>query len=1201
MIVRRTRLSVPPALLLMLAGSAQLAAAPQLGEEFAECHPTSLVRQWVSDAEAGQAGDPRVEHAVRRLDDVDALLVEPKMKKTGAQTEPPGEIVVADWTFRVAGTRDAGYARLNHRNDVWYESTYWQGNENWLRVGKDWHHPGDRGPSIRRFRAPKDGKITITGRVYKDHKSGDGVKVMIRHNEETVWQHELEGEDGEGVDPNLTLDVHSGDAIRFVVHKRVAIFCDTTHWDPVITYADGQRFQASTGFSKKRQGDGGWLYEMEADASVASGMTRLVWFDADFALMSDALLPSKATSLSHADAQPCLLLADADDASGMLIVPDGRQPWRLECTRSTDGRLSVKLRLKTGAALGAGLLTRPKPPTEGLPGRDSGATSETSGRARGAVGKPRHSAKAGQTRALPAFMVGAYDGRVAAGMQKLQQWIASGQDNLPIASVQERLKALGVPELDLWAMVQEDWRQQDRTDSENPQSYRDAITRHVEITRVLLTHLQAAHGADFPSAEAGELEKLAEAAGAQKGSPRSLYLKLRLLKRRITLANPLMDFGQLLFCKRVPTSYSHLVMQYYGWRARPGGGLFVLEEPGNSLRCRDILNGKLEGGNVLEPRLSYDGQKIVFSYVECPDGPLNPAAVSNEDPADNNFYHVYETDVDGTDPVQLTDAPFDDMMPCYLPDGGIAFVSTRRMGYARCFGGQFSTRWDVYTLHRMDGDGANIRTLSYHDTNEWFPTVSNTGHVLYARWDYIDRDAVTHQNLWASRPDGTNPIAVWGNATPKPHCTFQPQPIPGSNKIIFTASAHHSVAGGPITIVDPSVAADGEEALERITPDIPFPEAESRDIREYYTAPWPLSEDFYLVGYSPYPLVWEPGANPANALGIYLLDRWGNRELIYRDPKIGSTNPCPLRPRTAPPALPTSVPKDAPSSGEMVVSDVYEGLGDIPRGHIKQLRIVQIFPKTTNIANSPPIGMAREENGRAVLGTVPVEPDGSARFHVPAGKLILFQALDADGFAYQTMRSATYVQPGERVSCVGCHEHKMTAPIRTCADLMALARKPSQIEPGPWDGRPFSYVEVVQPLLDKHCVSCHGGDKTEGDIVLTGEPLDGYNRSYVTLMQDDKAFWHAGTNPENAAKYLVPRFGGRNQVQITPPGGTYGARGSRLIKLLQEGHEDVKLNADELKRLALWVDLNAIFYGVYLADEQARQLRGELVGMPEIQ
>lgn len=1158
MIACRMQLVVPSTLSVVFAvifAQSQLAAAPPIGDAFADCHPTSLIRQFVPATEAKPTDGPSVECTTRRLDDLEALLVEPRFSNISAQPELPGEVEVANLTFRVAGTRDAGYARLKHQNAVWYDSTFWQGNETWLRVGKDWHHPGDRGPSIRRFAVPKDGRITITGRVYKDHKDGDGVKVMIRHNEEKIWQHELEGKDGEGTDPNLSLDVQAGDAIRFVVHKRVAIFCDTTHWDPVITYPDGEKYQASTGFSKKRQGDGGWLYEMEADAAVASGSTRLVWFDTDFALMSTALLPAKPISLSHTNAQPCVVLADAAEASGVLIVPDGRQPWQLDCTRSTDGRLTVKLRARAGA---------------------------------------------GEARSLPSFLVGAYEGSVAAGMQMLQQWIASERDDLPIAGLRKRFDTLGVPELDLWAMVQEDWRQQDRTEADKPQSYRDAIAKHVEKTKLLLAHLQAAHGADFLSDEARQLNELAAQAASEK-SPGGIYLKLRLLKRRIAMTNPLMDFGQLLFCKRVPTSYSHLVMQYYGWRARPGGGLFVLENPGYSLRCRDILDGKLETGNVLEPRLSYDAQRIVFSYVDCPDGPLDPAKVSNDDPSDSNFYHIYEAGVDGSGPVQLTDAPFDDMMPCYLPDGGIAFVSTRRKGYARCFGGQFSTRWDVYTLHRMDADGSNIRTLSYHDTNEWFPTVSNTGHVLYARWDYIDRDAVTHQNLWASRPDGTNPIAVWGNATPKPHCTFQPQPIPGSNKIVFTASAHHSIAAGPITIVDPSVAADGEEALERINPEIPFPEAESRDIREYYTAPWPLSEDFYLVGYSPYPLVWEPGANPANALGIYLLDRWGNRELIYRDPKIGSTNPCPLRPRPLPPALPSAVPEDVSPAGEMIVSDVYEGLGDVPRGHIKQLRIVQIFPKTTNIANSPPIGMAREENSRAVLGTVPVEPDGSARFHVPTGKLVLFQALDEDGFAYQTMRSATYVQPGERVSCVGCHEHKMTTPIRTCADLLALARKPSRIEPGPWGGRPFSYVEVVQPVLDKHCVRCHGGEKTEGDIALTGEPFETYNRSYVTLMQDEEAFWHAGTNPENAAKFLVPRYGGRNQVQVTPPGGLYGARGSRLIKLLEEGHEDVKLDGDEIGRLALWIDLNAIFYGVYLPEEQARQLRGELVGMPDIQ
>ena len=333
-------------------------------------------------------------------------------------------------------------------------------------------------------------------------------------------------------------------------------------------------------------------------------------------------------------------------------------------------------------------------------------------------------------------------------------------------------------------------------------------------------------------------------------------------------------------------------------------------------------------------------------------------------------------------------------MPTYLPDGGIAFMSTRRKGYARCFGSGFSRRWDVYTLHRMRSDGSNVRTLSYHDTNEWFPTVSNTGHILYARWDYIDRDAVTHQNLWASRPDGTNPIAVWGNATPKPHCTFQPQPIPNSNKIVFTAAAHHSIAAGPITIVDPSINVDGEEALTRITPEVPFPEAETRDIREYYTAPWPLSEKFFLCGYSPYKLIWEPGANRKNALGIYVLDAFGNRELIYRDPEIGSTNPCPLRPRPKPPVLASHLPEDAEPFGEMTLADVYQGLGDVPRGTIKKLRVVQVFTKATPWANTPPIGAAGEENGRAILGEVPVEEDGSARFLVPTGKLVYFQALD---------------------------------------------------------------------------------------------------------------------------------------------------------------------------------------------------------------
>jgi hypothetical protein len=199
------------------------------------------------------------------------------------------------------------------------------------------------------------------------------------------------------------------------------------------------------------------------------------------------------------------------------------------------------------------------------------------------------------------------------------------------------------------------------------------------------------------------------------------------------------------------------------------------------------------------------------------------------------------------------------------------------------------------------------------------------------------------------------------------------------------------------------------------------------------------------------------------------------------------------------------------------------------------------------------------------------------------------------------MRSLTYVQPGEKVACVGCHEHKMTAPVSPLAGLAALRRPASNIQPGPWDDRPFSYVEVVQPVLDQHCVRCHGGEKTEGQIDLTGAPQGAFSRSYVALMQGERTPGASGASPTDAAQLLVPRYRARNQIQMTPPGGLHGARGSRLMRLLRDGHEGVKLGADDLRRVAAWIDLNAIFYGVNLPADQERMRRGELVGMPKIQ
>ena len=1096
-----------------------------------ETSESSLIRRLKDAVLTSQPlGSAHVTRQHRWISDEHALRIESKVE--GEATTAP----VVELTFHLQEPPEkAGYTSLSYRDSTWYGSTYWTGAD-WTRVGKDWHHPGANTPSVRCWRAPRDGRITVSGAVHKLHLAGDGVRVSIANGTREVWKAEIEGHDDRGVDPRLTLDVQKGDMIRFVVDKRRAIACDTTHWDPVITYADGEAFRASDSFGDK-QGQGGWFYEMLGNINTARRVTPVIHsVGLDLSLRENP-------AASHEDALPWIVVADGE-RSGVVLQWEPSGPWQFQAWEA-EGLLHVSLVANVGR------------------GGD-----------------------------LPVATLHPYDGPWTAALAQLKPGVV--RRALP---AYERLVAPLVKrlDLDLLLMAQAEWRRDDRI-KETLESYAAAVAEHLERAGRLGAEQQ-------PAEHVQVLDRLRNAAsrpGVTLTQWRGIYLQTRLVKRDILLGHPLIDFNRLLFCKRVPPSYSHLVGQYFGWRQRPGGGLYVLEKPGCSLAARELVGQRLGAGDFLEPRLSYDGRRVAFSFVACPlERPDSKALPVNEEGDESGYFHIYEMGVDGSGLRQLTSGRYDDMMPCYLPDGGLAFVSTRRRSYSRCFGPNFSKRWHSFTLHRMNSDGTDVRMLSFNDVSEWFPAVASTGEILFARWDYIDRDAVTHQNLWSIRPDGTNPVAVWGNATPAPHCTFQAKPIPGSRKLVFIASAHHALTGGPVCLVDPSVDANSLAAITRITPG-PFPEAESREIPEYYESPWPLSEKMFLVAYSRDRLVFEGehlrNPNPDNALGLYLLDAAGNRELLYRDPDISSTTPIPIKPQPVPPVLPSTLPPNAPPVGEMLVTDVYQGLGDVPRGTIKQLRVIQIFPKTTWLANSPRIGVAGEENARAILGTVPVEADGSARFLVPAHKPILFQALDRDGFAYQTMRSTTSVQPGERTACVGCHEQRMSAPTAAAGVPLAQRRAPSTLDPGELGGRPFSFVDVVQPVLNRHCVRCHGGEKTEKGFDLTATPVDGFTRSYWSLCGGK-----VGKPTDAATVPLVPRFAQRNQVQMTSPGGQCGAIGSRLMKLLREEHGGVKLGDSDLRRLAAWIDCNAVFYGAFDPEEQAKQLAGERTGMPPIQ
>jgi hypothetical protein len=1078
------------------------------------------------------------------------------------------------------------YGPLRYSTETWYGSTFWTGPD-WTRVGRDWQHSGTQVASVRVFHAPKAGRVRVTGHAYKaDTKCGDGVVTMVRHNGRTLWRAEIDAADTKGAEHDLSLDLIVDDRVQFVLHRRGEISCDTTYWDPAITYETGETFRASEGFSDKL---GVWTYELETDAGavnpLAEGWQALQWLSPDrtegllYVSRSESETPEQTVRFSGLTPAITYGVFDPFGTEEAVRTGDDLVRTGLPLAVPHGGHLALAYQRSDGAPSTA----PPQAP------RELRATSQGP-----------HAVALSWTAVPGARYLLWRDGDLLAtsiegaecvdetvdGTEPHRYAVQAQRGFLRSAPVEAATQEAARPELALWRLVEEDWFRSDGLTGAHV-DWGGAAQRVLESGRDLAQRLRATNGKGILAEETRELLRLeqqwASTKADDRAEQRALYLQARWLKRRIALANPLADCGPLLFVKRVPTEYSHLVMQYFSWRARPGGGLYVLDAPGRSLKARNLLDGQVEGGSVLDPCLHWDAQRIVFSYSKCtPDDP---------------YFHIYEIRSDGTGLRQLTSGEYEDLMPQYLPDGGIALCSTRRRGYARCFGAQFGDRWHVYTLHRMDADGSNIRTLSYHETNEWFPTVLNDGSIAYARWDYVDRHAVLHQNLWRTNPDGTGAAVLWGNHTESPHCSFEAQPIPGSSKIICTASAHHSITAGSIIIIDPNVDSDGQAAVERITPEIRFPEAEGW-IDHYYATPWPLSEDYYLVSYSHERLVPEPNPNAPNALGLYLLDRWGNRELLYRDPQIGCTSPTPLRPRPTPPVVPSTLPPGAADEGRFLLLDVYQGLPDEYRGQIKALRIVQVLPKATPVADDPPVGLAGQEPTKMILGTVPVEPDGSAYFMAPARRPLLFQALDERGLAIQTMRSITYLQPGEEASCVGCHEPRTTTPE---ARLPLAAKRPaSAIEAGPDGTQPFSFVRLVQPVLDRYCVRCHGDDQPGGGLSLTATIEDRWTKSYLSLT-GGKTFYGPDTNETNARAALVPRYGGWNSVHSTPPGGLYGSRGSRLVRMLLSGHGGVELDAESLERLAMWIDANALFYGTYDRAEQAKQLRGEAIDVPPLQ
>ncbi|MDR1154216.1 MAG: hypothetical protein LBL04_05850 [Bacteroidales bacterium] len=715
-------------------------------------------------------------------------------------------------------------------------------------------------------------------------------------------------------------------------------------------------------------------------------------------------------------------------------------------------------------------------------------------------------------------------------------------------------------------------------------------------------------------------------------SRKELYVRACALRRRIAFANPLLDFDRIVFVKhkknpRTEIGGDHMAGQYYGIHATGGEGLFILENAfGDNPAAKNVINGNLPDGAYLSPELSFDGRKILFAYTEAQG--YRPAVLATEDKngfynysglqcsfTDKNSWHIYSVDADGSNLQQLTDGVFNDFDPCWLPGGKVAFISDRRGGFGRChMTANGGAPWFTYTLHRMNVDGSAMERLSHHETCEWQPSVMHDGNIVYSRWDYVDRGFFQAHHPWTTTPDGRNALSIHGNYPKnwkdRTCMEMDIRAIPGSQNLAATAAAHHGQTYGSIVLVNPMVDDDDAMAPVRlVTPDERFPESEyGYYCREAsYSTPWPLSEDYYICVFG-YPEPEEYERSPSGSdskktvenYGIYLLDAFGNIELLYRDPKIACLSPIPLKARHTPPVIPDMVqpyivdmnqkrlnldrpeqvaearPESANHEPAVVsVMNIYESRHDWPEDvKIKSLRIIQVLPKSNPGRNNPAIGYGTEKNARVVLGTVPVEEDGSARFYLRPYIPVFFQALDEKGRAVQSMRSDVYTAPKENLSCIGCHENRRSAP-PTQRTTIAMKKRPSVIRPELEGSNPFSYVKLVQPVLDKNCVSCH---------------REGGKEPNLSGKVDDKQWLPSYRNLKPFAFYYD---GGGSFVESKTYPGKFGALASKLYRQLEKGHHNVKLSRDEMHRLALWLDCNSDFYGTYEKIEEQR--RGETV------
>lgn len=629
-------------------------------------------------------------------------------------------------------------------------------------------------------------------------------------------------------------------------------------------------------------------------------------------------------------------------------------------------------------------------------------------------------------------------------------------------------------------------------------------------------------------------------------------------KRAILLANPLLNGDKILTVRyqlgnrdrramapELGTQSNNWSNQESARRKGFNADIVELSNLRDEVQIRTIYKPD-NTSSIADLKLHWDGDRAMFTQTMS-----------------DNRWNVFEVKLNNGDCKKLIDNPEPDLEfydGTYLPDGRI--IANSNIGYqgVPCVNGSDP----VGNMVLYTPQSKNLRRLTFDQDANWNPVIMNNGRVMYTRWEYTDLTHYYTRIVMNMNPDGTEQKALYGSGAMFPNSTFDVQPLPGyASAFVGIISGHHGVArSGRLILFDPAKARKGAAGMLQEIPHRNRPIVEEVKDRlvdgvwPQFIKPSPLNDTYFLVAAK---------LDKNDLWGIYLVDKFDNVTCLHKMEGEGYISPIAVRKTVTPPAIPDRVKLDD-KQATVFIQDIYEGEGlkGIPRGTVKSLRLhayEYAYVQTQSDHNWH--GIQSGWDIKRMLGTVPVEEDGSVIFKIPANTPVSIQPLDKDGVAVQWMRSWLTGQPGEIVSCVGCHEdqNQIVIPKR----VIASQKAPHALTPPEGGTRSFTFDLEVQPILDRACIACHNGEGKAFDLRGGKKDGKGYGTSYLNL------------HP------YVHRQGGEGDMVVLYPY-EYHPNTSELVRLLKKGHYNVQLTDAEWRKIYNWIDYNAPDKGYFNAN-----------------